>query len=485
MATVTPKTNEADRLPPQDIEAEKSLLGSMLLVNDVIDEVVELVTPDHFYVKAHMQICDAIYRMHESGNRGIDVVTVAEQLQRSDLLEEVGGVGHLSEILNTVPHAAHAKYYAQIVRDKGILRNLIYACTDILSESYDTSQDTVDILTKAEQTIFQIVEQQENTDNIVLKDILMDAFDRIQQRREKEGSISGLSTGFTDLDNQTNGFQPSELVILAARPSMGKTAFVVNIAEAVARHARDRLRDEYVKRGEELPYGTIAEGGVLIFSLEQSNLELAERLLCITAKLDGHKMRKGDLDDEEYDRVMHASSELGSMPMYIDDKPGRNMSEIGAIARRLKRKQNISLIIIDYLQLIEPEDKRAPREQQISLITRRLKFLAKEIHVPVIALAQLNRGVELREDKRPRLADLRESGAIEQDADIVMFLHRPDAYDPEDSPGKAEVVVAKHRSGPTGIVDLTWQKESMRFVDYSHMAEPDGGYFGDDDMGGF
>jgi len=485
MATALPTSQDQDRLPPQDTEAEKSLLGSMMLVNEVIDEVVELVRPDHYYLDAHKQICDAMYRMHEQGIRGIDVVTVAEQLQKLGQLEEVGGVAYLSEILNTVPHAAHAKYYAQIVRDKGILRNLIYACTDILSESYDSSQETIDILTKAEQTIFQIVEQQENTENMVLKDILLEAFDRIEERREKEGTISGLSTGFSDLDNQTNGFQPSELVILAARPSMGKTAFVVNIAEAVARNAHNQMADEYAARGEQVPYDKISSGGVLIFSLEQSKLELAERLLCITAKLDGHKMRKGDLDDDDHDRLMQASGDLRAMPLYIDDKPGRSMSEIGAIARRLQRKQGLSLIIIDYLQLIEPEDKRAPREQQISLITRRLKFLAKEIHVPVIALAQLNRGVELREDKRPRLADLRESGAIEQDADIVMFLHRPDAYDPEDSPGKAEVIVAKHRSGPTGIVNLTWQKESMRFVDFSSLAEPEGGYFGDDDMGGF
>lgn len=485
MATAISQRGGIDRLPPQDLDAEKSLLGSMLLVNDVIDEVVELVQTDHFYLDAHKQICGTIYRMHEAGIRGIDVVTVATQLEQAGQLEDVGGPSYLGEILGTVPHAAHAKYYARIVRDKGILRSLIYACTDILSETYDSSQDTVDILTKAEQTIFQIVEQQESTNNMVLRDILFETFDRINERLEHGGAISGLSTGFSDLDNQTNGFQPSELVILAARPSMGKTAFVVNMAEAIARNARNRHLDNQAP-GQELSAGTVAGGGVLIFSLEQSKLELAERLLCISAKLDGHKMRKGDLDAEDQERLMHASSDLSEMPLFIDDKAGRTMSEVGAIARRMKRQHQIGLIIIDYLQLIEPEDKRAPREQQISLITRRLKFLAKEIQVPVIALAQLNRGVELREDKRPRLADLRESGAIEQDADIVMFLHRPDAYDPEDQPGKAEIVVAKHRSGPTGIVDLTWQRESMRFVDYSNTVEPEGGYFGEDDgMGGF
>ncbi len=484
MATVSPRLNEQDRLPPQDLEAEKSLLGSMLLVNDVIDEVVELVQPDHFYLDAHQQICAAIYRMRESGINGIDVVTAAEHLQRSGQLEDVGGIAHLSEILNTVPHAAHAKYYAGIVRDKGVLRKLIYACTDILSESYDGSQETTDILAKAEQTIFHVVEEQQSTDNMVLKDILLDTFARINDRLMNQGTISGLSTGFVDLDNQTNGFQPSELVILAARPSMGKTAFVVNVAEAVARNARNRLADRHAAEGTEVPVGEVADGGVLIFSLEQSKLELAERLLCISARLDGHDLRKGNLEPEDRNRLLQASDELSKMPLFIDDKPGRSMSEISAIARRLKRKQGISLIIIDYLQLIEPEDKRAPREQQISLITRRLKFLAKEINVPVVALAQLNRGVELREDKRPRLADLRESGAIEQDADIVMFLHRPEAYNPEDRPGEAEVIVAKHRSGPTGIVSLTWQKESMRFVNYSPDIGPEITNFGDDD-GGF
>jgi replicative DNA helicase len=283
-----------------------------------------------------------------------------------------------------------------------------------------------------------------------MDDIMLATLDRINTRMGKEGSISGLSTGFTDLDRQTNGFQAAELVILAARPSMGKTALVCNIAEWCA---------------------GAGETATLIFSLEQSKLELAERFLCIRAKLDGHRLRKGQLEPEERHALLEASSELSRLPLFIDDHPGRTVGQISAICRRLKRRNNLGLVIIDYLQLIEPEDKRANREQQIAQITRRLKGIAKENELPVIALSQLNRGVELREDKRPRLADLRESGAIEQDADIVMFLHRPDAYNPEDRPGLAEIVVAKHRSGPTGIVNLQWRRESMRFDDYDPMMD--------------
>jgi replicative DNA helicase len=355
------------------------------------------------------------------------------------------------ELMETVPHAAHVKYYADIVRDKWILRRLTEVCTDVLRDCYSGTETTAETLQQAERGIFEILEQQETGQKITMEDILIDAFDRIDARAARGGQISGLSTGFVDLDHQTNGFQPSELIILAARPSMGKTALVCNIAQAVAQES---------------------QVGVLIFSLEQSKLELAERFLSIQGRIDGHRMRKGQIDDAERHALMEASGVLSKLPIFIDDRPGRTVAQIGAIARRLKRRDKIGLIIIDYLQLIEADDRNISREQQIAQITRRLKGIAKETDVPLIALSQLNRGVELREDKRPRLADLRESGAIEQDADIVMFLHRPDAYDPEDRPGLAEVIVAKHRSGPTGIVNLTWKKEHMRFLDYSSAAVP-------------
>lgn len=460
MATATPVTGEFDRLPPQNLDAERSVLGSILLVNNVIDEVAEFLAPAHFYSDANQRIYAAIYDLYEKGVRGIDAVTLLDELARRDDLDEIGGADYLHDILETVPHAAHAKYYANIVRDKFVQRSLIHACTEILRASYEASHDTEDLLQLAENRVFHILEQQESTEKFAIGDILIDAFDRINERLETEGVLSGLATGFTDLDAKTNGFQTSELIVLAARPSMGKTALVCNIAEAVARAARQ---------------------GTLIFSLEQSRLELAERFLCLHSEINGHNLRAGQLTADERDRLMQASSELSELPLYLDDQPGRTIGQIAAISRRMKRQHDLGLVIIDYLQLIEPEDKRIPREQQIAGITRRLKHLAKELSLPVIALAQLNRGVELREDKRPRLADLRESGAIEQDADLVLFLHRPDAYDPEDNPGLAEVIIAKHRSGPTGIVPLTWRKEFMRFENYSPVSEPDGGYgFGND-----
>ncbi|MCA9095291.1 MAG: replicative DNA helicase, partial [Planctomycetaceae bacterium] len=341
-----------NKLPPQDLDAERGLLGSILLVNDVIDEVADIVRPDFFYLDSHQKIFASILRLNDAGVRGIDAVTLSNDLEKRrdaenrSQLEEIGGDDYLISILNSVPHAAHAKYYAGIIRDKYIQRSLIYACTEILQESYDDSRETPEILQQAEHKIFEILQNQENTEKMQLKDILLDAFDRINDRLEREGEVSGLTTGFNDLDSKTNGFQPTELIILAARPSMGKTAFVVNIAEAVASHAH---------------------AGVVIFSLEQSKLELAERLLCIRAKIDGHKLRKGDLTDEEREKLVEASAQLSELPLYIDDQPARTMAQVGAICRRLKRRHGIGLIIIDYLQLIEPEDKRAPREQQIAL----------------------------------------------------------------------------------------------------------------------
>ena len=452
----TDSLKRADRLPPQNLDAERGLLGSLLLTNEAADDVADVLRANHFYSDAHQRIYRAMFELREKGVNGIDAVTLAEELSHRDELEDVGGVPYLMEILDAVPHAAHAKYYAEIVRDKWTQRTLIYTCTDILKHCYEPGVETNTILEHAEQSVFRILEQQNNTDNLAIGDILIDAFDRINERLEREGTISGLSTGFGDLDHTTNGFQDSELIILAARPSMGKTAFVCNVAANVA-----------LKRNK----------GVLIFSLEQSKLELAERFLCLHSKINGHDLRAGNLDDEQRKLLMQGSSELSDIPLYLDDQPGRTMPQMSAISRRLKRTSDLGLIVVDYLQLIEPDDKRQPREQQIAQITRRLKHLSKELDVPIIALAQLNRGVELREDKRPRLADLRESGAIEQDADLVMFLHRPEAYDPEDNPGVAEVIVAKHRSGPTGIVRLTWQKEYMRFENYTNLSEPEDGYF--------
>jgi replicative DNA helicase len=452
------------KVPPQNLDAERGVLGSMLLQNDAVDEVTDVITAEQFYTEPHQRIYSAIRHLHENATKA-DIVTLAEELLKREELELVGGLPYLQSILAEVPHAAHARYYAQIVRDKWIQRSLIYTCTEILQQSYQPSVDLEELLQSAEHQVFAIRDQQEGAISHEFKDILLDTWSRLYDRMNMDGEISGVRTGFTDFDKQTNGLQGGELVILAARPSMGKTALVCNIAEHVARVERQ---------------------GCLIFSLEQSKLELAERLLCINSRIDGHKLRGGDISDEEHQRLQVASSELSDIPLFIDDQPGRSVSQMMAITRRMHRRYSLGMVIIDYLQLIEPDDKRIPREQQIAQITRKLKFIAKELDIPVIALAQLNRGVELREDKRPRLADLRESGAIEQDADLVMFLHRPDAYDPEDRPGEAEVIVAKHRSGPTGMVRLTWQKEYMRFANFSNLQEPEVGYFSENNTdGGF
>jgi replicative DNA helicase len=438
----------AGRLPPQNLEAERGVLGSILLVNEAFDDVADRLQAHHFYNDANQRIYKAIQALYERSVR-IDAVTLFEELKRTNELEHIGGDDYLVQVLESVPHAAHAKYYADIVRDRAIQRSLVYSCNEILTECFEGGKDTEDVLASAEQRIFSILEQQEHESKTNLQDILLDAFDRIEKRCANVGEVSGLTTGFVDLDKQLNGLQPTELVILAARPSMGKTALVCNIAVSAAE----------------------AGAPTILFSLEQSRLEIAERLLCMRAKVNGHRLRAGEVDPSEMDALMRTSQQLSELPVFIDDTPGRTMAQIGAICRRLKRRSGLALIIIDYLQLIEPEDKSAPREQQIALICRRLKFLTKEIEAPVVALAQLNRGVELREDKRPRLADLRESGSIEQDADVVMFLHRPEAYDPEDRRGEADLIIAKNRNGPTGMVTLAWMAESMRFGDLARVPD--------------
>ena len=449
------KSSAADflgKVPPQDLDAERSVLGSLLFSSEAFDEVIQHIQSNCFYADAHRRMFQCIHDMYEKGIRAIDVVTLAHELQKTGDFEEIGGAVYLNEVMGSVPHAAHAEYYAKIVRDTWLQRSLIEACTDSLREAYHGGDEVEDILARAEKRVFGIVEQQENIDRIDIDNILDATFQRIFERMDQEGNVSGLHTGFHGLDDYTSGFQPSELIVLAARPSMGKTALVCNFAMAVAQ----------------------AKKGILLFSLEQSRLELAERLLCIQAKVSGHKLRQGELDEFEQSMLMEAANEMRTTSVFIDDTAGRTMSQIAAIARRLKRRSQLDIVVIDYLQLIESEDKNMPREQQISSITRRLKFLAKDLDIPVIALAQLNRGVEQRDDKRPRLSDLRESGAIEQDADIVMFLHRPEAYDPEDRPGEADLIIAKNRHGPIGTVELTWLREMLKFGDKSPMSLPEG-----------
>ncbi len=443
-----------DRLPPQSVEAERAVLGSVLLNPSLLDDVVLIVRPDDFYADANRRIFSQLVAMQDGGGR-IDRILLVERLKQAGDLEVVGGIPYLGEITESVAVPAHAEYYARIVRDKSTLRSLINASTEILRDAYDPTLESREMLGRAEEKIFAVHDQRSSDQVIPMRDVLMDAFVQIDHRLA-QGGATGVPTGFTDLDNLTGGMHGSELVILAARPSMGKTALATNIADHAAVEA-----------------GTVT----LFVSLEMARLELAQRMLCARGRIHGNKFRSGYLSSEDRDKLMETSSKLSQAPLFIDDTPSRTITEIAACARRLKRKQNLGLIIIDYLQLIEPDNSRDPRQEQVAKIARRLKGLARELKVPLLCLAQLNRQPEATTDNLPRLSHLRESGAIEQDADVVMFVHREEYYrtreelqDPQkqDLVGKAELIVAKQRNGPTGHVDLHWSQDFTRFDNVSN-----------------
>jgi replicative DNA helicase len=441
-----------DRQLPQNLEAERAVLGSILLLPEVFDEVALIVRPRDFHDQANRQLYEHLLAMHDNGQQ-IDLMLLVERLRHAGQYEAIGGAAFLAEIGQAVSTAAHAEYYARIVADKAMLRSLILAGTDILHDAYDPTSDTRDLLGKAEERIFGILESRGRGEVSPISDVLQDAMDRLDSRMEHHHAFGGLETGFDDLDQITGGLQDSELTILAARPSMGKTALAMNIAE----HVVTQLRRP-----------------VLFVSLEMSALELADRLLCSAAEVNGHRLRNGTIGHEERQKLVQTSVELSKAPLYIDDSPSRTMTEIGANARRLKRRDNLALVVIDYLQLIEPDNPKDPRQEQVARIARRLKGLARELNVPVLCLAQLNRQVDVGGGMhRPQLSHLRESGAIEQDADVVMFIHREEYYqtneeDRERVRGEADLLVRKQRNGPTGDVKLTWLHEFTRFRNFSH-----------------
>lgn len=446
------------RLPPQNLVAEQGVLGSILQDNDVLHEVVPILTVEDFYRGTHQVVFRAIRDLYDLG-KAVDGITLADELTRRDQLQAVGGTEALADIQNSVPHAANARYYAEIVRQKSIARQLIECANAILREGYSNNFTAEQLLEAAERRVFTIAEDQTKGDTVELRDVVMKAMDRIIARSESRHPVTGVASGFFDLDDLTGGFQPEQLVILAARPSMGKTAFALNICD----HACVDLK---------------VPG--LFVSLEMGELELAERLICARSRVDGHKIRTGqNMGTREIAQLSKGYDDLRNTPLFIDDTPARNMLQITANARRLKMRAGLGLIMVDYIQLIDSEETRDSRQEQIAKISRRLKALARELKVPVVALSQLNRAVENREDRRPRMADLRESGAIEQDADIVLLLHRPDYYDANDQPGIAEVIVAKNRNGATGSVKLTFLKNYTRFENSANIAEPlpDGGAF--------
>jgi replicative DNA helicase len=435
-----------DRLPPHNRDAERSLLGSMLRDNNIIPEAINLVRADHFYVYGHQKIFEAITKLNDDSGKPADIVTVAEFLAVAKQMEDIGGPAYLAELWDAAPSAAHYRHYAEIIRQKAIARNLIHACTDLSAEAFDQAIPSGELLDSAERRILEIAEMGITGDTVTLQDAIKEAYDRLDARKDPEHQTSGVMSGYLDLDSLTAGFQNSELIVLAARPSVGKTAFALNIARHVV-----------VEEG--LP--------VLFVSLEQARIELAERLLCCQARVDSHKMRRGHLGTDDMSKIMEAGGILSESKLFIDDTPGQSMLRIAANARRLKKRHDLRLVMIDYLQLIDPDDRRESRQEQVSGISRRLKFLARELKVPVVALAQVNRSSEDRQDHRPRLSDLRESGAIEQDADTVMMLHRPDYHEPGQQEGLIEVIVAKQRNGPTGEVSLMYVKQFMRFENFA------------------
>jgi replicative DNA helicase len=446
-----PDQGGPDRLPPHSRDAERSVLGSMLRDNGVIGDVLLIVQHvETFYSDAHQKIFSAIKELYEKGHP-VDAVTLFEVLRERKHIEDIGGAVYLAELWDAAPTAANAEYYARIVRDKSIVRSLIHTGTEILRDAYEASRPADELLESAERKILDIAERGVTGETMTLKDALILAYQRIDSRATHDQmSISGLPTGFIDLDDRTAGLQNSELVILAARPSVGKTSLALGIARHVAVE-------------EKLP--------VFFVSLEQSRIELAERLLCCQARVDSHKLRKGHLGGEDMQRLIEAGDMLRSAPLWIDDSPGQGMLRIAANARRLKLRHGLRLVCIDYLQLIEPDNRRDSRQEQVSQISRRLKFLAKELEIPVLALAQLNRGVEDRQDHKPRLADLRESGSIEQDSDTVFLIHRPEMYEPGQHEGTVEIIIAKQRNGPIGEITLTYLKQFMRFENFE-MGQP-------------
>jgi replicative DNA helicase len=432
-------------LPPQSKEAEQCVLGSMLRDNVVIGDVLQIIRPDNFYLDAHQKICQAITGLYDQGHP-VDLVVLAEELKTRKQIEDIGGYGYLAQLWDAAPTAANAEYYARIVRDKAIIRHLISSSNEILRDAYDQAMPADELLESAERKVLDIAEMGITGQTFTLAQALSEAYDRIDTRQQNDQtSISGLPTGFIDLDEKTAGLQNSELIIMAARPSHGKTALAMNIARHVA------VEDNQP---------------VFVVSLEQSRIELAERLLCCQARVDSHKLRKGHLSSDDMQKLIEAGGTLRNAPLFIDDTPGQGMLRIAANARRLKLREKIKLVVIDYLQLIEPDNRRDSRQEQVAHISRRLKFLARELQIPVLALAQVNRGAEDRTEHRPRLADLRESGAIEQDADTVMLLHRPEMYEPGQHEGVLEIHIAKQRNGPTGDVSLTFLKQFMRFENF-------------------
>ncbi|MHB8171666.1 MAG: replicative DNA helicase [Thermincolia bacterium] len=437
----------ADRVPPQNLDAEQSVLGSMMIDSEAVMKAMETLRPDDFYRDAHKVIFEAILDLSDR-SEPIDIITVSEELRQKNALEKVGGVAYVASLANIVPSAANIEYYARIVEEKSLLRNLISASSRIAAMGYEGEEEVEELIDQAERMIFQVAQRKSNKSFVTMHEILMETFDKIEYLYANKGDVTGVPTGFVDLDRMTSGFQPSDLIIVAARPAMGKTSLVLNIAQNTA-----------------IKFKT----PVALFSLEMSKEQLVQRMLCSEAMIDQHRLRTGKLLEGDWQKLSNAVGPLSKAPIFIDDSVGISIMELRAKCRRLKSEHGLGMIVIDYLQLMQSGRRSESRQQEISEISRSLKALARELSVPVVALSQLSRAVEQSADKKPNLSHLRESGAIEQDADIVSFIYRDEYYNPEsEEKGIAEIIIAKHRNGPVGSVKLGFLSEFTKFVNLVH-----------------
>jgi replicative DNA helicase len=442
-----------DRIPPQNLDAEMSVLGSILLSNEATATAVHVIKPQDFYSPAHQLLFGLMVELYDQ-NRPIDPLILKEELTRRDLLQKTGGTEYLVRLMDVVPSAANVEQYAEIVREKAVLRGLIEAGTEVVRAAHSGAFTYRQLADLAESRILAVSREAESGEAATLRDLLHQTFDRLDVFQGREGRLTGLETGFPDLDDLTSGLQPGELVVVAGRPSMGKTSFALNVAE----HVGAQLRKH-----------------VVVFSLEMSKQQVAQNMLCSHAEVDAMKLRKGMVSHSEVQLLVNTASILSDAPILIDDTSTLTALELRAKARRLHRRQPLALIVVDYLQLLEYAawPKAENRQQEISQISRSLKSLARELHIPVIAISQLNRAADTREDHRPRMADLRESGAIEQDADLILFLFREEYYkESEENRGRAEVLIAKQRNGPTGNVQLHFAASHMRFRPLTSRVEP-------------
>jgi len=435
-----------NRLQPQNLEAEQAVLGAILLQPEALITVMERVREEDFYDPRHQFIFAAMIQLGEE-NQPIDLITMTATLQDKQQLEDIGNVTYLMKLANAVPTAANVDYYAQIIEEKSMLRRLIRTATQIVNDGYASGDEVSDLLSDAERKILEISNRRSGTGFIAIKDVLMEVFENVENLSMNKGGTTGIPSGFTDLDKMTAGFQRNDLIIVAARPSVGKTAFALNVAQNV---------------------GVRAKETVAIFSLEMSAAQLVQRIVCAESNVDATRMRTGNLENDDWEKLTMAIGALAEANIFIDDTPGITVADIRAKCRRLKKEHGLGMIMIDYLQLIHGRGKAGEnRQQEVSEISRTLKMIARELEVPVIALSQLSRGVEQRQDKRPMMSDLRESGSIEQDADIVAFLYRDDYYN-QDSEKKniIEIIIAKQRNGPVGTVELVFLKNFNKFVNY-------------------